>query len=402
MKKKLLGVSAVALSLIPAIGVVSCSNDPVAAKKSQTIPIKFQNSITKDDSVEAIYVKSAINCGRNLDIKKKELAKYYDIPNLGNEFSIENIEANIDSTQEQNVKINIFIKNKDKKIPKMLEFIISGFKELESNIIKMDIHPKPAIWLNQFNSLLNKYKTIENTKAQINILNQIFNGINIDHFNSMIIDTLNNKFTLRAKSGFAFRTLNSSSLNTITSENPKWSRGELTRDIVEENLKTIWNNKTILHASDLEGYTSIGEYAFYKITEFNRIEIPDSVIVIKKAAFESTRLNGGVVIPNSVVVIEKFAFSNSNLYELVLPASLVDIGELAFGYNRLRKLIIPNSVINIGDSAFFQNDLEDVEFGISVNNIGHHAFNGNRFIINPKLPNKIITRDVFGISLTRN
>ena len=401
MKKKLLGVSAVTLSLIPAIGVVSCSNDPVTTKKSQTIPVKFQNSVTKDGSVEAIYVKSAINCGRNLDVKKKELAKYYDIPNLGNDLSIENIEAFVDSTQEKNIKINIFIKDKSKKIPKMMEFIISGFKEMEGSIIKMDVHPKPAIWINQFNSLLNEYKTNQNKNVQINILNQVFSGINIDNLNSMIIDTMNNKFTLKAKSGFTFRTLKSSSLNTITSENPKWSRGELTRDIVEENLETIWKNKTILQASDLEGYTSIGEYAFYKITEFTRIEIPDSVIVIKKGAFESTRLNGGVVIPNSVVVIEKYAFSNSNLYELELPASLVDIGELAFGYNRLRKLVIPNSVINIGDSAFFQNDLEDVQFGISVNNIGHHAFNGNRFIIRPKLPNKIITRDVFEISLTK-
>ncbi len=401
MKKKLLGVSAVTLSLIPAIGVVSCSNDPVTTKKSQTISVKFQNSVTKDGSVEAIYVKSAINCGRNLDVKKKELAKYYDIPNLGNDLSIENIEAFVDSTQEKNIKINIFIKDKSKKIPKMMEFIISGFKEMEGSIIKMDVHPKPAIWINQFNSLLNEYKTNQNKNVQINILNQVFSGINIDNLNSMIIDTMNNKFTLKAKSGFTFRTLKSSSLNTITSENPKWSRGELTRDIVEENLETIWKNKTILQASDLEGYTSIGEYAFYKITEFTRIEIPDSVIVIKKGAFESTRLNGGVVIPNSVVVIEKYAFSNSNLYELELPASLVDIGELAFGYNRLRKLVIPNSVINIGDSAFFQNDLEDVQFGISVNNIGHHAFNGNRFIIRPKLPNKIITRDVFEISLTK-
>jgi hypothetical protein len=71
--------------------------------------------------------------------------------------------------------------------------------------------------------MLDDFVKSRSKSEQINILNELFTGINIDNFDYFTIEKpkATNVFTLTAKEGYAFRTLDSSMLNEISSEKPK-------------------------------------------------------------------------------------------------------------------------------------------------------------------------------------
>ncbi len=76
--------------------------------------------------------------------------------------------------------------------------------------------------------------------------------------------------------------------------------------------------------------TSIGAFAFERITGLTSIEIPNSVISIGNDAFYCTGLTS-VEIPNSVISIGDRAFSNcTGLTSIVISNSVTSIGDEAF------------------------------------------------------------------------
>ena len=98
----------------------------------------------------------------------------------------------------------------------------------------------------------------------------------------------------------------------------------------------------------------------------DRVMVPDGVITIGEAAFESCEKLESVELPGGVTTIGDSAFANCWL---------------------LTNVEIPDSVTTIGDLAFARcGSLTDVEIPVGVKNIGHSAFAGCRSLTNIEIP----------------
>lgn len=142
---------------------------------------------------------------------------------------------------------------------------------------------------------------------------------------------------------------------------------------------------------------SIGDYAFYKCTALESIEL-SKVQTIGSCSFHSCLKLKNIYIPNTVKSIRRFAFAYCGIDTLILPNSIsliepsafrycsllkhIEFGEglksiesLVFSYCGIDTLKIPNTVESIQESAFmFCNSLKHVEFGGGLKTIGKNAF----------------------------
>ena len=159
--------------------------------------------------------------------------------------------------------------------------------------------------------------------------------------------------------------------------------------------------------------TTIGEYAFYRCSNFTSVTIPDSVTTIGKCAFylcanltsitipDSVTTIGGsafkdcykltsVTIGDSVTTIEDSAFNgcskltsfvvdeNNTAYQSINGNLYSKDGTVLVAYARGKtdtSFVVPNTVTTIGDSAFYDCDgLTSVTIPDAVTTIGDHAF----------------------------
>ena len=103
----------------------------------------------------------------------------------------------------------------------------------------------------------------------------------------------------------------------------------LTKNLVYE---LSLNKVSVITADMLEGYTTIGDDAFYNCTGLTSITIPNSVTNIGRYAFYNCTSLTSVTISGGVTAIELGAFC---------------------GCRGLTSIEIPNSVTSIGNGAFY-------------------------------------------------
>ena len=102
----------------------------------------------------------------------------------------------------------------------------------------------------------------------------------------------------------------------------------LTREVVE---RLSLDKVSVITADMLNGYTSIGDNAFFGCSGLTSIEIPNSVTNIGLDAFWGCTGLTSVTIPNSVTSIGNEAFLYcSNLTSVTIPNSITFIGVGAF------------------------------------------------------------------------
>ena len=149
----------------------------------------------------------------------------------------------------------------------------------------------------------------------------------------------------------------------------------LTYKIVKElGLDTL----EVITSDMLDGYTSIGEYAFAGYSALTSIAIPNSITSIGGSAFECCPSLTSITIPNSVTSIGNYAFCDCySITSITIPNSVTSIGDDAF-YNcsTLTSITIPNSVTSIGYFTFYKcYSLTSITIPNSVTRIGDEAFN---------------------------
>ena len=125
--------------------------------------------------------------------------------------------------------------------------------------------------------------------------------------------------------------------------------------------------------------TYIGIDTFYECSGLTSVVIPNSVTSIGSSAFEDCSGLTSVSIGNSVTSIGNYAFSGcSGLTSVEIPNSVTSIGQYAFyGCSGLTSVDLPNSVTSIGRRAFEDcSGLTSVVIPNSVTSIGDYAFSG--------------------------
>lgn len=138
-------------------------------------------------------------------------------------------------------------------------------------------------------------------------------------------------------------------------------------------IAALSGNSTINTVVLESGISTIAEGAFYNFTGLKQIDIPDSVTVIEKSAFENCTALDDVTLPkglskiaekafknctsltsisisDNVMSIEDYAFENSsNLDGFNLPKNLKELGNDVFaGCPKIHSLFIPNTITYMG------------------------------------------------------
>ena len=142
-----------------------------------------------------------------------------------------------------------------------------------------------------------------------------------------------------------------------------------------------------------DGTTTIGEYAFYKMTNISRIQTNSELQVIKDYAFQGCTNIGKIGFAKGLKKIGSHNFSGcTSLTQLSFPENMEEIGASAFyGCTSLVSVTIGEGLKTIGTSAFEKcSSLLKVQLPSSLEIINDFAFYYTN-ITNLTLPEKLQT-----------
>lgn len=127
---------------------------------------------------------------------------------------------------------------------------------------------------------------------------------------------------------------------------------------------------------DLEGATTIKNYAFQNCEGITSVIIPDSVKIIGQYSFNMCQKLANITIGNGVTKIDSNAFSYCRFTNITIPDNVTSIGTYAFVWcDLIANIIIGNGVTKIGDYAFqHTNSLVSVTVGSGITSIGKNVF----------------------------
>jgi hypothetical protein len=140
------------------------------------------------------------------------------------------------------------------------------------------------------------------------------------------------------------------------------------------------------------GVTSIGDFAFYDLTEMTSITIPYGVTSIGNGAFFKCARITDIDLPNSLISIGNSAFMEcAGLTSGAIPDGVTEIPMNAFGGCRnLTSVAIPDNVTKIGVNAFGGcRSLTSVFIPYNVTEIGMNAFDGCTGLRSIAIPNSV-------------
>ncbi|ELP84579.1 hypothetical protein EIN_171540 [Entamoeba invadens IP1] len=170
--------------------------------------------------------------------------------------------------------------------------------------------------------------------------------------------------------------------------------GQLQNVTISENVSTIsdacFSGCSLLTNVVLpKNVVTIGESAF-RLCSFQRISLPESILLIKPNAFAQNSALEDVVIPQNVVVIESGLFSYCHrLRRVVLPHTLKKISENAFrNCSRVSIIDVPSGVLFCAKYAFKHcSALQQMCLNQNCV-VGEGAFSGCDFLTHLDIPNE--------------
>lgn len=178
-----------------------------------------------------------------------------------------------------------------------------------------------------------------------------------------------------------------------------WGTGDM-QDFDKENRAPWYPCRRNINEIEVKsGVTRIGNYSFYRLTDFTKLIVASSVKFVGKYAFYDcnglkTLKMPGIIsigshtfcdcdslryinIPDTVGYMGRYAFAwCDSITNFTVPSSLTTVKDRAFyGCRNLQKVVVPNGVLHIGDYVFANCiKLNDVSMAISVGSMGNGVF----------------------------
>ena len=122
----------------------------------------------------------------------------------------------------------------------------------------------------------------------------------------------------------------------------------------EEYTNEITIPSSVIYNDTTYTVTAIGVGAFFRLTQLNSINIPDTVTRIEADAFHTCFGLTAIKMSNSLAYIGDNAFYCCwGLPSITIPSSVIEIGSKAFlSCSKIEEVKIPHLVAQIGDGAF--------------------------------------------------
>ena len=178
---------------------------------------------------------------------------------------------------------------------------------------------------------------------------------------------------------------------SVSPDNPKYDSRDNCNALIETETNTL-----IAGCSATEIPTSvkiIGKGAFNGFENLTSIKIPNNVTTIDDWAFEGCTKLSSITIPDGVTSIGDGAFYGcKKMTSIDIPNGVTSIGQKAFKKcSSITSIIIPDSVTSIGDWAFsYCPNLESIVIPDSVMTIGREAFRGCKKLTSVTIPSNAI------------
>lgn len=156
-----------------------------------------------------------------------------------------------------------------------------------------------------------------------------------------------------------------------------WNRVEVNVAAVSKLPQVVDRTVTEITAEDLNGATSVADYAFYLCENLASISIPSGVTSIGTSAFRRCSALTNVVLPAGVTSLGTEAFREcSNLTSINIPSGVTSIPDSAFANcTKLENLVLPANVTSIGTNTFiYCQSLTSMVIPSSVTSIGSASF----------------------------
>jgi hypothetical protein len=151
------------------------------------------------------------------------------------------------------------------------------------------------------------------------------------------------------------------------------------------------NNDSIRSVTFANGskLTTIGEYAFYRCHNLEKITLPESVEKLGMGCFQECTNLKHIYVPSKVTALPRyFCAWDCNLQSAILPYNLTDIGSHAFAYcSELNNISLPEKIEHIGSNAFsFCSSMTDISFPDSITELESYIMAECTSLQNAKLP----------------
>lgn len=162
-----------------------------------------------------------------------------------------------------------------------------------------------------------------------------------------------------------------------------------------------------------EGYTFVGNYAFYECEALQSVILPSTVTDIGMGAFAKSGVTSAdlsktkankvnhymfmncislaeVSLPPNAEFIGEAAFANTALDNVEIPGKVTVIDRAAFAdTGSLTAAVLPNGLKTIGESSFENSALSSVELPETLESIGAHAFRSNTSLTELYIPDSV-------------
>ena len=142
--------------------------------------------------------------------------------------------------------------------------------------------------------------------------------------------------------------------NEFDVEFPREIKGKKMNGVAGTTSSVPDNYKNIVSVVLPEGYTSIGDYAFYGCTNLEKITLPSTLETIGKDAFHGCSKLKEIILPDKVKEIGPNSFCGcTSLAVLKLSNKLKNIPGYAFaGCSGLKEIVLPESIVSLEKGSF--------------------------------------------------